>query len=178
MAKQRTYFPMLLAGLLAAGGAYAQSNSTYGSAGGPPPTGEANIQTNGVPQGATSTSPMSEAPTLSHDSTPQGTQSTGAAGTPQTPADTATAQSMGDTGTTHSMGATRTPQSTGAAATTTSQLNKPGEASSYVQGQPNANPDMPRAKTRAEVRAELLGRRAAFQAERQAMLHSGSRSSS
>jgi hypothetical protein len=46
---------------------------------------------------------------------------------------------------------------------------KAGEASTAVQGKPNADPNMPAARSRAEVIGELLGRRAAFEAQRRAM---------
>ena len=65
--------------------------------------------------------------------------------------------------------ASKDAKSMGAAASS-SMAPKAGEASTYVQGQPNADPTKPAAKTRAEVRAELMGRRAAFEAERRAML--------
>src|SRR6185369_18063629 len=85
------------------------------------------------------------------------------------------------------------------AAATSDVPPKAGEASTSVQGKPNADPNMPAAtkdskkeaqnimgaapatssaapaaasaagKTRAEVIAELMGRRAAFDAERRAM---------
>ena len=48
---------------------------------------------------------------------------------------------------------------------------KAGEASTVVQGKPNIDPNMPAAKTRAEVIAELIGRRAAFEAERRMLLN-------
>jgi len=58
------------------------------------------------------------------------------------------------------------------AAATSSVPPKAGEASTVVQGKPNIDPNMPAAKTRAEVVAELLGRRAAFEAQRRAMMRS------
>lgn len=61
-------------------------------------------------------------------------------------------------------------QGMGAAAGTSSVPPKAGEASTVVQGKPNADPNMPAAKSRAEVVAELLGRRAAFEAQRRAMM--------
>ncbi|MCM2253993.1 MAG: hypothetical protein NDJ19_16645, partial [Ramlibacter sp.] len=52
---------------------------------------------------------------------------------------------------------------------------KAGEASTMVQGKPNVDPNKPMARTRAEVVAELLGRRAAFEAERRALLNQDSK---
>jgi hypothetical protein len=71
------------------------------------------------------------------------------------------------------------PQAMGAAPTSKVPL-RAGEASTVVEGRPNINPNVPAlnpevspAKTRAEVVAELLNRRAAFEAHRQAMLSAG-----
>jgi hypothetical protein len=145
MNKSPVYLPILVAGLLAAAGVRAQSAPTAGSSDLPPKAGEASTQTMGAP----------------------------------------------DAKTTPSMGA-------GAAATSSTEPK--GEASTYVQGKPNADPNMPAAnkdakaqsimgaapatssaaadtsspaakKTRAEVVAELMGRRAAFDSERRAMLN-------
>ena len=57
-----TYLPLLLAGLLAAAGAQAQSTPAAGSSDGPPKAGEASTQTMGVPNAQTTNSPASEAP--------------------------------------------------------------------------------------------------------------------
>ena len=59
-------------------------------------------------------------------------------------------------------------QGMGAASGTSSVAPKAGEASTVVQGKPNADPDKPAVKTRAEVIADLMGRRAAFDAQRRA----------
>lgn len=71
------------------------------------------------------------------------------------------------------------PQAMGAAPTSKVPLEA-GEASTVVEGRPNINPNVPAlnpevapARTRAEVVAELMNRRAAFEAMRQAMLSSG-----
>lgn len=63
-------------------------------------------------------------------------------------------------------------QGMGGAAATSAVPPKAGEASTVVQGKPNVDPNMPAAKSRAEVVSELLGRRAAFEAQRRAMLSS------
>lgn len=63
-------------------------------------------------------------------------------------------------------------QTMGNAAVTSSVPPKAGEASSFVQGKPNADPNaMPRALSREEVVAELMGRRAMFEAHRRSMMH-------
>jgi hypothetical protein len=136
MKKSHAYLPMLLAGLLASAGVYAQSTYGSGSSGSsdlPPKAGEASTQTNGVPNAATTNSHVSEAPAP-------------AAGT--MPSDT---------------------RAMGAGAATSSVVPKPGEASTYVMGSPNADPMKPRAMTRAEVVGELMGRPQAFQALRSQM---------
>lgn len=51
---------------------------------------------------------------------------------------------------------------------------KAGEASTFVQGAPNATA-APQMLSRAEVQSELLSRRARFEATRRAMLSSGAR---
>lgn len=126
----QAYLPMLLAGLLAAASVQAQSTPAAGSSDLPPKAGEASTQTQGVPNAATTNSPVTEAPTANKDALRQ------------------------------------QQQGMGAAAATASVPGKAGEASTVVQGKPNADPNMPSAKSRAEVRAELLGRRAAFEAQR------------
>ena len=57
-------------------------------------------------------------------------------------------------------------QGRAAAAATTLVPGRAGEATTMVQGDPNADPLQPHALTRADVRQELLARRAAFEAER------------
>ncbi|MDP3673098.1 MAG: hypothetical protein Q8R69_25820 [Telluria sp.] len=66
-------------------------------------------------------------------------------------------------------------QGMGAAAATSSIAPKAGEASTFVQGKPNADPAAPRALTRQEVVAELMGRRAMFDANRRAMTNPDAR---
>jgi hypothetical protein len=62
-------------------------------------------------------------------------------------------------------------QTMGGAAATSSVPPKAGEASTVVQGKPNADPNaMPRALSREEVVAELMGRRALFDAHRRTMM--------
>lgn len=61
-------------------------------------------------------------------------------------------------------------QTMGGAAATSSVPPKAGEASTVVQGKPNADPNAtPRALSRQEVVAELMGRRALFDAQRRTM---------
>lgn len=61
-------------------------------------------------------------------------------------------------------------QAMGAAAATSSVPPKAGEASTVTQGKPNVDPNAaPRALTRQEVVAELMARRATFEANRRAM---------
>lgn len=134
-----TFVPLLLAGLLAAAGAQAQSTPAAGNSDGPPKAGEASTQTQGVPNARTTNSPVTEAPVQGKDAVRQ------------------EAQGMG------------------AAAATSSVAPKAGEASTYVQGKPNADPAAPRALTRQEVVAELMGRRALFDAHRRAMLNPDAR---
>ena len=62
-------------------------------------------------------------------------------------------------------------QGMGSAAATSNVPPKAGEASTFTQGKPNKDPaEKVGMKSRAEVQGELLGRRAAFKAEHQAML--------
>lgn len=140
MKKSYAYLPMLLAGLLAAAGVQAQSTPAAGNSDGPPKAGEASNQTHGVPNAATTNSPVTEAPAANKDTLRQD------------------AQGMG------------------AAAATSSVAPRAGEASTFVQGRPNVDPNMVGAKSRAEVRADLVGRRAAFESERRAMRNAGSTS--
>jgi hypothetical protein len=135
--KQSLYLPILLAGLLAAAGAQAQSAPAAGSSDLPPKAGEASTQTQGAPNAATTNAPGTGTPAASKDAVRQD------------------AQGMG------------------AAAATSSVPPKAGEASTVVQGKPNADPDKPAAKSRAEVVAELMGRRAAFEAQRRSMMSGG-----
>jgi hypothetical protein len=161
MNKSHVYLPILLAGLLAAAGVRAQSAPTAGSSDLPPKAGEASTQTMGAPNAKTSNAPSSDAPMTNKDARIEG-------------------QNMGP-------------------AATSDVPQKAGEASTTVQGKPNADPNMPAAnkdamaakkdaqkeaqsimgaapatataapKTRAEVVAELMGQRAAFDAARKAM---------
>jgi hypothetical protein len=170
MNKSHVYLPILLAGLLAAAGVRAQSAPTAGSSDLPPKAGEASTQTMGAPNAKTSNAPSSDAPMTNKDARVEG-------------------QNMGP-----------------ATAATSDVPQKAGEASTTVQGKPNADPNMPAAnkdmkaakkdsqkeaqsimgaapatasaapatasaapKTRAEVVAELMGSRAAFDAARKAM---------
>jgi hypothetical protein len=65
-------------------------------------------------------------------------------------------------------------QGMGAAAATSSVAPKAGEASTVTQGKPNIDPNAaPRALTRQEVVAELMGSRANFEGQRRAMRSSG-----
>ena len=57
-----TYLPLLLAGLMAAAGAQAQSTPAAGSSDGPPKAGEASTQTMGAPNARTTNSTATEAP--------------------------------------------------------------------------------------------------------------------
>jgi hypothetical protein len=61
-------------------------------------------------------------------------------------------------------------QTMGGASATASVPPKAGEASTFVQGKPNADPNAPRALSRQEVVAELMGRRALFDAHRRTMM--------
>lgn len=62
MKKSHTFLPILMAGLLAGAGVYAQSAPAAGSSDGPPKAGEASNQTQGVPNAKTTNSPVTEAP--------------------------------------------------------------------------------------------------------------------
>lgn len=76
---QRTYLPILFAGLLAAAGVQAQSTPAAGSSDGPPKAGEASTQTMGAPNAQTTNSPVTEAPVQSKDAVRQDAQGMGAA---------------------------------------------------------------------------------------------------
>ena len=128
-----TYLPLVLAGLLAAAGAQAQSVSASGSSNGPPKAGEASTQTMGVPNAKTTNSTATEAPIPNNKDVVR-----------------QEAQGMGN------------------ASATSPIAPKAGEASTYVQGVPNVEP-VPHALTRAEVQAELMSRRARFEAGRRSM---------
>jgi hypothetical protein len=65
MKKSNAYLPVLMAGLMAAAGAYAQSTPAAGSSDTPPKAGEASTQTMGAPNAKTTNSPVSEAPSPS-----------------------------------------------------------------------------------------------------------------
>jgi hypothetical protein len=130
MNKSTAHLSFLLAGLLVTSSVYAQSTSASGSSDLPPKAGEASTQTNGVPNAATTNSPVTEAPITSKEAVRQDA---------------------------HSMGA---------AAATELVPGRAGEESTMVRGVPNMDPLQPRALSRAEVRNELLGRRAAFEAQR------------
>lgn len=82
MKRSHAYLPVLLAGMLASAGVYAQT--TYGPGGSgssdlPPKAGEASTQTDGVPNAATTNSPVSEAPAPAARTTPSDTRAMGAA---------------------------------------------------------------------------------------------------
>ena len=64
-------------------------------------------------------------------------------------------------------------QGMGNAAATSSVPPKAGEASAFTQGKPNKDPkEVVGSRSLAEVQAELLGSRAAFEAERKSLLAS------
>lgn len=82
MNRSHALLPVLLAGLLATAGVYAQTTYGPGSSGSsdlPPKAGEASTQTHGVPNAATTNSPMSEAPAPAVGTTPSDTRAMGAA---------------------------------------------------------------------------------------------------
>ena len=134
-----TYLPLLLAGLLAAAGAQAQSTPAAGSSDGPPKAGEASTQTMGAPNAKTTNSTATEAPMPANKDVVR-----------------------------------QEAQGMGAASATSPIAPKAGEASTVVQGAPNALP-APQALSRAEVQSELLSRRARFEEMRRSMLGSGPR---
>jgi len=131
MKKSHAYLPVLMAGLMAAAGAYAQSTPAAGSSDTPPKAGEASTQTMGAPNAKTTNSPVSEAPSPS--AAPASTSSTYSA--PAAPA-APVAQTTTNVTTTTAMG---------------------------------AGPSAEAPKTRAQVKQELLSRRATFEAERKAL---------
>ncbi len=141
MNKSTAHLSILLAGLLAAAGAQAQSAPASASTNLPPKAGEASTQTQGVPNMATTNSPVTEAPVLDKDQVRQGA---------------------------HGLGS---------ASATTPVPGKAGEASTMVQGRPNAMLDQHQAaRSRADVVSELMQRRGMYEAARrnaQAMGHTG-----
>jgi hypothetical protein len=126
MKKSNAYLPVLMAGLMAAAGAYAQSTPAAGSSDTPPKAGEASTQTMGAPNAKTTNSPVSEAPAPAS-----------AAATTTYSAPAPVAQTTTHVTTTTAMGA--------------------GPAAAEAP------------KTRAQVKQELLSRRAMFDAERKAL---------
>ncbi|MGZ5195057.1 MAG: hypothetical protein ACXWJM_07780 [Ramlibacter sp.] len=125
MKKSNAYLSVLMAGLVAAAGAYAQTTPASGSSDTPPKAGEASTQTMGAPNAKTTNSPVSEAPAPS--AAPAATTYSAPAPVAQTTTNVTTTAAMG----------------AGLAA------------------------DAP--KTRAQVKQELLSRRAMFEAERKAL---------
>jgi hypothetical protein len=125
MKKSSTCLSVLIAGLMAAAGAYAQSTPAAGSSDTPPKAGEASTQTNGAPNAKTTNSPVSEAPAPA-----------AAAATSTYAAPAPVARATTNVTTTTAMG---------------------------------AGPAAEGPKTRAQVKQELLSRRAAFEAERKAL---------
>ena len=79
MNKSTTHLSILLAGLLAAAGAQAQSTSASGSSDVPGKAGEPSTMTQGQPNAATTNSPVTEAPTPDKDAIRQGAKGMGAA---------------------------------------------------------------------------------------------------
>ena len=148
MKKHTATVSLLLAGLMAAAGAVqAQSTPAAGSSDVPSRAGEASTMTQGVPNAKTTNS---------------ATTDTGATGNNM--------GASGSTGASTGMGST-TPASKdqiraeaknqGRASATSSVPSKAGEASTMVNGRPNANPDDPNVnKSRAERRAEREMKRA------------------
>jgi hypothetical protein len=126
MKKSTACLPVLMAGLMAAAGAYAQSTPAAGSSDTPPKAGEASTQTMGAPNAKTTNSPVSEAPAPA-----------AAAATTTYSAPAPVAQTTTNLTTTTAMG---------------------------------AGPAAEAPKTRAQVKQELLSRRATFEAERKALM--------
>jgi len=127
MKKSHAYLPVLMAGLMAAAGAYAQSTPAAGSSDTPPKAGEASTQTMGAPNAKTTNSPVSEAPSPSAAPAAASTTYTAPAPVAQTTTNVTTTTAMG------------------------------------------AGPAAEGPKTRAQVKQELLSRRATFEAERKAL---------
>lgn len=124
------HLSILAAALLAMGAAHAQSTSASGSSDLPPKAGEASTQTRGVPNQATTNSPVTEAPVAAKDQIRED------------------AHGLSN------------------ASVTTPVPGKAGEATTMVQGRPNADPNEQVAKSRADVRAELLARRGLYESVR------------
>jgi hypothetical protein len=132
MKKSNALLPVLVAGLMAAAGAHAQSTPAAGSSDTPPKAGEASTQTMGVPNAKTTNSPASEAPSPSV-----------APAAPAAPATSSTYSAPAPVA-----------QTTTSVTTTTAM---------------GAGPAADAPKTRAQVKQELLSRRAMFEAERKAL---------
>lgn len=73
------YLSFLIAGMMAAAGAQAQSTPAAGSSDGPPKAGEASTQTMGASNAKTTNSPATEAPMQGKDAARQDAQGMGAA---------------------------------------------------------------------------------------------------
>lgn len=132
MKKASTTVSLLLAGLLAASGAMAQSTPAAGSSDVPPKAGEASTQTLGVPNAATTNSAVTDAPVIAKDQVRMGAQGAGAA------------------------------------SATTSVPGKAGEASTMVNGQPNAKDNDPLLnKSKAERKTEKEMKKAEAQQRRE-----------
>lgn len=131
MNKSTAHLSLLLAGLLAVAGVQAQSAPASGSSDLPPKAGEASTQTHGVPNAATTNSPVTEAPVSDKDQIRQ--------------------EAHGQSN----------------ASVTTPVPGKAGEASTMVQGRPNAMLDQHDvARSRADVVNELMQRRGMYEAAR------------
>jgi hypothetical protein len=149
------YLPVVLAGLLAAAGAQAQTaapatGTHLHPAGGaavtsnvPPKAGEASTFVQGRPN-LNPNDPAHNPQMRSHSGMHHGSQSMGAAMTSDVPP-------------------------------------RAGEASTFVQGRPNLNPGIPAhnpdvvsPRSREEVVSELMNRRAAFEAQRRSLLNADS----
>ncbi|MDB5872739.1 MAG: hypothetical protein JWQ07_2181 [Ramlibacter sp.] len=140
MKTSHAYLSVLMAGLLAAAGAQAQSTPAAGNSDVPPKAGEASTQTGGAPNALTTNSTASEAPISTKDALRQDAQ-----------------------------GMNR-------AAATSSVPPRAGEASAMVRGKPNVDPNgVVGPRSRAEVRAEVMGNRAAYDSERRALLNQDTR---
>lgn len=77
MNRSTAHLSILLAGLLVAAGAQAQSTPAAGSSDLPPKAGEASTQTHGVPNQATTNSPVTESPVMNKDQVRQEAQGMG-----------------------------------------------------------------------------------------------------
>jgi hypothetical protein len=141
MNKSTSHLSILLAGLLAAAAVQAQTAPAGSSTDLPPQAGEASTQTRGVPNMATTNSPVTEAPIVDKDQVRQDAQGLSSA------------------------------------SVSTPVPGKAGEASTMVQGRPNAMPEQHNmARSRADVVNELLQRRSMYEAARrnaQAMGYTG-----